>query len=289
MLRSWHFNRAIPPQKFPFHLSFALVGAPPRARAFYFDAIDAFLNLPQAIKAATNDTKILKPMTDSSPLETWKMVAHTMRAIIHKAAQGVSCGLMRSNDGSIKPMAPDKSITPRSLTINAGSCPVHGIVVDISSMGWNFITAPIIKRAANITCATQRVMWIAFEDFCWLVMLWYFSINETKVIIVSVLRWSGFLNPDLSETPSHSMPDFARPTDHPGGQSDLFYICSCPWFLCSLSDCSFIDKGQNIMITGATGCGKSFLATAIGQQACSLGYKVLYISMPQLADQLIMR
>lgn len=58
--------------------------------------------------------------------------------------------------------------------------------------------------------------------------------------------------------------------------------------LSALSDCSFIDKGQNIMITGATGCGKSFLATAIGQQACSLGYKVLYISMLQLADQLIM-
>ena len=58
--------------------------------------------------------------------------------------------------------------------------------------------------------------------------------------------------------------------------------------LLALSDCSFITKGENIMITGATGCGKSFIATAIGQQACGLGFKVLYISMPQLADQLTM-
>jgi DNA replication protein DnaC len=56
----------------------------------------------------------------------------------------------------------------------------------------------------------------------------------------------------------------------------------------ALSDCSFISKGENILITGATGCGKSFLATAIGQQACSMGYKVLYLSLPQLADQITM-
>ena len=43
-----------------------------------------------------------------------------------------------------------------------------------------------------------------------------------------------------------------------------------------LADCSFIDKKENVLITGSTGIGKSYIASAIGHQACSLGYKVLY-------------
>jgi len=43
-----------------------------------------------------------------------------------------------------------------------------------------------------------------------------------------------------------------------------------------LADCGFIDKKENVLITGSTGVGKSYIASAIGHQACSLGYKVLY-------------
>lgn len=43
-----------------------------------------------------------------------------------------------------------------------------------------------------------------------------------------------------------------------------------------LADCDFIDKKENVLITGSTGVGKSYIASAIGHQACSLGYKVLY-------------
>jgi KaiC/GvpD/RAD55 family RecA-like ATPase len=43
-----------------------------------------------------------------------------------------------------------------------------------------------------------------------------------------------------------------------------------------LADCAFIDKKENVLITGSTGIGKSYIASAIGHQACSLGYKVMY-------------
>lgn len=43
-----------------------------------------------------------------------------------------------------------------------------------------------------------------------------------------------------------------------------------------LADCDFIKKKENIIITGSTGIGKSFLASALGHQACSLGFRVLY-------------
>jgi len=43
-----------------------------------------------------------------------------------------------------------------------------------------------------------------------------------------------------------------------------------------LADCNFIKRHENIIITGSTGIGKSYLASAIGHQACLLGYRVLY-------------
>ncbi len=43
-----------------------------------------------------------------------------------------------------------------------------------------------------------------------------------------------------------------------------------------LADCEFIKRKENLIITGSTGIGKSFLASALGHQACALGYRVLY-------------
>ncbi|HPH32457.1 MAG TPA: IS21-like element helper ATPase IstB [Chitinophagaceae bacterium] len=43
-----------------------------------------------------------------------------------------------------------------------------------------------------------------------------------------------------------------------------------------LADCEFIRRKENIILTGSTGIGKSYLASAIGHQACCTGYRVLY-------------
>jgi DNA replication protein DnaC len=48
------------------------------------------------------------------------------------------------------------------------------------------------------------------------------------------------------------------------------------------ADCSFIANNENILITGSTGIGKSYLATALGYQACMLGYRVLYTNTAKL-------
>lgn len=38
--------------------------------------------------------------------------------------------------------------------------------------------------------------------------------------------------------------------------------------LLKIMDCGFIGRAENILIDGKTGCGKSYLACAIGRQAC---------------------
>jgi len=44
-----------------------------------------------------------------------------------------------------------------------------------------------------------------------------------------------------------------------------------------LSQCNWIDKALNMIISGATGTGKSFLACAFGTAACRMGYSVHYL------------
>ena len=54
-----------------------------------------------------------------------------------------------------------------------------------------------------------------------------------------------------------------------------------------LADCSYIDRSENILVSGATGSGKSFLACALGHQACVRGYKTLYLNLNRFTERIM--
>ena len=53
-----------------------------------------------------------------------------------------------------------------------------------------------------------------------------------------------------------------------------------------LGTCAWVGEHLNVLITGATGVGKSYLASALGQGACRRGLRVLYRRLPRLFEEL---
>lgn len=53
-----------------------------------------------------------------------------------------------------------------------------------------------------------------------------------------------------------------------------------------LAECSWLKRKQNIIITGPTGAGKSYLACAFAQKACRNGYTAIYQRMPRLFEDI---
>lgn len=53
----------------------------------------------------------------------------------------------------------------------------------------------------------------------------------------------------------------------------------------SLASCSFVRKAQNVIITGPTGVGKTYLACALTHKACLEGYTALYRRVPKLLGE----
>jgi DNA replication protein DnaC len=53
-----------------------------------------------------------------------------------------------------------------------------------------------------------------------------------------------------------------------------------------LAICTWVEQHHNVVITGPTGVGKTYLACALAQQACRKGYRALYRRVPRLFDEL---
>jgi DNA replication protein DnaC len=56
--------------------------------------------------------------------------------------------------------------------------------------------------------------------------------------------------------------------------------------LMRLADCQWVEHHQDLILTGPCGSGKSFIASALGQQACMYGHTVAYWPAAKLFEQL---
>ena len=56
--------------------------------------------------------------------------------------------------------------------------------------------------------------------------------------------------------------------------------------LTRLSTCKYIDEKHHIVLKGATGSGKTYIACALGNAACRKFKRVRYVRMPELLDEL---
>lgn len=56
----------------------------------------------------------------------------------------------------------------------------------------------------------------------------------------------------------------------------------------SLGSCDWIAQHHNVLITGPTGVGKTYLACALAQKACREGHTVQYLRLPRLLEELVL-
>jgi DNA replication protein DnaC len=55
-----------------------------------------------------------------------------------------------------------------------------------------------------------------------------------------------------------------------------------------LASCTWIHEHHNVVITGSTGVGKTYIACALAQQACRKGYRALYRRVPRIFDEILL-
>lgn len=56
-----------------------------------------------------------------------------------------------------------------------------------------------------------------------------------------------------------------------------------------IGTCAFVKRQHNVVFSGPTGAGKTWLACSIGKQACKNGYRVKYYRMPELLEEFLLQ
>ena len=85
-----------------------------------------------------------------------------------------------------------------------------------------------------------------------------------------LLRQAGFPEPDANVIDVHYDPD--RKLDKAK--------------ITELSNCEWIRNHRNVLLTGASGAGKSWIASALGVAACNAFFTVRYVRLPEMLDEL---
>lgn len=75
-----------------------------------------------------------------------------------------------------------------------------------------------------------------------------------------------------SASPEDTQCDAARGIE----RAQLRQLCSCEW----------VRAKQNVLVTGPTGVGKSYIAAALANAACRKGHRALYTRVPRLLQEL---
>ena len=85
-----------------------------------------------------------------------------------------------------------------------------------------------------------------------------------------LLRQAGFPEPEANVADVHYDPD---------RKLDKVKIAE-------LSNCEWIRNHRNVLLTGASGAGKSWIASALGVAACNAFFSVRYVRLPEMLDEL---